>query len=392
MKYIPYAYSESILSLDVYFRIKPNLNNQDELESLSKYCRKIQFEFYEVEEKTDFRKPPALLMKLKNYASIDSTIDVKGLKNLRKDDKRLFEIYSKNKNELSVIAKRLKRAVDIDDKEELFKIEKNIEKFLLTETKTQTVKGSYSWKLLDDGKVIKILDKSSFVQNGTPIDKKFGHFFNFDDNTKSSSITISYKSQTYDVVLKRRTEGSQSMVMNWGSEFGVVLKDSFQEWETREAYDGIEGMKLQFTRLGEDNSYKVDMILVGSYADYVIKFDEDVENLYNTLKEIPKGQKSPEAEEKTITIYKRDPEVKASVLQSANGYCELCEDKAFLKSKNNLPYLEVHHLRKLSDKGSDTVTNAVAICANCHRKLHYANNRDELLNSLYNKVTRLVKE
>ena len=45
MKYIPYAYSESILSLDVYFRIRPNLNNQDELESLSKYCRKSNLNF-----------------------------------------------------------------------------------------------------------------------------------------------------------------------------------------------------------------------------------------------------------------------------------------------------------------------------------------------------------
>jgi len=392
MKYIPYAYSESILSLDVYFRIRPNLNNQDELESLSKYCRKIQFEFFDVEEKIDFRKPSALLMKLKNYASLDSTIDVKGLKNLRKDDKRLFEIYSNNRNELSIIAKRVKRAVDLDDKEELLTIEKNIEKFLLTETKTQTGKGSYSWKLLDDGKVIKILDKSSFTQNETPIDKKFGYFFNFDDNTSSSNITISHKSHTYDVALKRRAKGSTSMRMTWGSEFGEVLKGFFKGWETREAYDGIEGMKLQFTQLGEENSYKVDMIPVGSFADSAIQFDESVDNLYGTLKEVPEGQKNPESNEKTITVYKRDPEVKASVLQSAKGYCELCEDKAFLKSKNNIPYLEVHHLRKLSDNGSDTVTNAVAICANCHRKLHYANNRDELLNDLYNKVSRLVRE
>ena len=396
MKYIPYAYSESILSLDVYFRIRPNLNNQDELESLSKYCRKIQFEFFDVEEKIDFRKPSALLMKLKNYASLDSTIDVKGLKNLRKDDKRLFEIYSNNRNELSIIAKRVKRAVDLDDKEELLTIEntieKNIEKFLLTETKTQTGKGSYSWKLLDDGKVIKILDKSSFTQNETPIDKKFGYFFNFDDNTSSSNITISHKSHTYDVALKRRAKGSTSMRMIWGSEFGEVLKGFFKGWETREAYDGIEGMKLQFTQLGEENSYKVDMIPVGSFADSAIQFDESVDNLYGTLKEVPEGQKNPESNEKTITVYKRDPEVKASVLQSAKGYCELCEDKAFLKSKNNIPYLEVHHLRKLSDNGSDTVTNAVAICANCHRKLHYANNRDELLNDLYNKVSRLVRE
>jgi len=252
--------------------------------------------------------------------------------------------------------------------------------------------GKFSWKFLDDGKVIKILDKSSFAQNETPIDKNFGQFFNFDDSSESSSIMIFHKSQTYDVSLNRRGSGSRSMRMNWGSKFGAVLKEFFQDWETREAYDGIEGMKLQFTQLGEENSYKVDMIPVGSFADSAIQFDESVDNLYGTIKEVPEGQKNPESEEKTITVYKRDPEIKASVLQSANGYCELCEDKAFLKSKNNIPYLEVHHLRKLSDKGSDTVTNAVAICANCHRKLHYANNRDELLNDLYSKISRLVRE
>jgi len=268
------------------------------------------------------------------------------------------------------------------------KIRATEEKLKVSSKKSQ---GKFSWKLLDDGKVIKILDKSSFTQNETPIDKKFGYFFNFDDNTSSSNITISHKSHTYDVALKRR-KGSTSMRMTWGSEFGEVLKGFFKGWETREAYDGIEGMKLQFTQLGEENSYKVDMIPVGSFADSAIQFDESVDNLYGTLKEVPEGQKNPESNEKTITVYKRDPEVKASVLQSAKGYCELCEDKAFLKSKNNIPYLEVHHLRKLSDNGSDTVTNAVAICANCHRKLHYANNRDELLNDLYNKVSRLVRE
>ncbi|WP_444959398.1 HNH endonuclease [Microbulbifer sp. ZKSA002] len=35
------------------------------------------------------------------------------------------------------------------------------------------------------------------------------------------------------------------------------------------------------------------------------------------------------------------------------------------------PFLEVHHLRRLADNGSVTITNAVALCPNCHREFHY---------------------
>jgi len=253
------------------------------------------------------------------------------------------------------------------------------------------MKGKFSWKLLDDGNVLKILDKSSFVHNETAIDKDFGHFFNFDDSTKSSNIIISYQSKKYGVALKRRSKDGTSMRMIWGGDFGAILKEFFHGWETREAYDGIEGMKLQFNLLKEKNSFKVDLIKQGSYADELIKFNQSVDDLFGKLKEPPKGRKTPESFERTIKEFNRDPAVKAWVLQESNGFCELCNDKAFLKS-NNDPYLEVHHLRKLSDNGSDTISNSVAICANCHRKLHYAHNKDELLNNFYSRIQRLKKE
>src|SRR2546430_14779435 len=36
------------------------------------------------------------------------------------------------------------------------------------------------------------------------------------------------------------------------------------------------------------------------------------------------------------------------------------------------PYLEVHHIRRLSDGGPDHPQWVVAICPNCHRRAHYA--------------------
>ena len=36
-------------------------------------------------------------------------------------------------------------------------------------------------------------------------------------------------------------------------------------------------------------------------------------------------------------------------------------------------YLEVHHIDQLAKGGADTVENAVALCPNCHRKMHSLN-------------------
>ena len=61
----------------------------------------------------------------------------------------------------------------------------------------------------------------------------------------------------------------------------------------------------------------------------------------------------------------RDPEVVAWVLQEADGQCEECNTPAPFVKPSGVPYLEVHHLRRLADAGSDTVSNAAALCPNC---------------------------
>jgi 5-methylcytosine-specific restriction protein A len=72
----------------------------------------------------------------------------------------------------------------------------------------------------------------------------------------------------------------------------------------------------------------------------------------------------------TTTSYQRSPVVKAYVLKRANGVCELCEQPAPFNKKNGEPYLEVHHVKQLADGGDDTIENAVALCPNCHRRMH----------------------
>ena len=70
--------------------------------------------------------------------------------------------------------------------------------------------------------------------------------------------------------------------------------------------------------------------------------------------------------------YRRNPDVVAEVLKRASGNCEECENEApFIKASDGSPYLEVHHVQMLSARGEDTVENAIAVCPNCHKRLHY---------------------
>lgn len=106
----------------------------------------------------------------------------------------------------------------------------------------------------------------------------------------------------------------------------------------------------------------------------------------------PEGNRRPAATLSAITQYQRDATVKAWVLQQANGECESCGQPAPFNGADGQPFLEVHHVRQLAENGTDTVTNAVALCPNCHREMHYGENSKALVSRLYERVTRLVRE
>lgn len=110
------------------------------------------------------------------------------------------------------------------------------------------------------------------------------------------------------------------------------------------------------------------------------------------LRKIPIGTSTPAFVTSTINSFVRDPAVKAWVLQIANGMCEGCDFPAPFVGQDGLPFLEVHHVVPLSSHGSDRITNAAALCPNCHRRCHYSSERDEFKLELYDKVSRLILE
>lgn len=107
---------------------------------------------------------------------------------------------------------------------------------------------------------------------------------------------------------------------------------------------------------------------------------------------LPSGSLNPEKKEVSTTCYERDPHVVAWIIGNSKGICESCSEPSPFKKSDGLFYLEVHHLKRLADGGSDTVNNAIAVCPNCHREFHYGEDRELKLRDAYKRIRRLSIE
>lgn len=106
----------------------------------------------------------------------------------------------------------------------------------------------------------------------------------------------------------------------------------------------------------------------------------------------PRGQLTPKRMNTTSQAFQRDPLVRAWVYQQAKGVCDCCGKEAPFKLFDGSFYLEVHHVKPLAEGGSDRVENSVAVCPNCHRALHLAEDKERLREGLLGRVSRLMRE
>lgn len=136
----------------------------------------------------------------------------------------------------------------------------------------------------------------------------------------------------------------------------------------------------------------IDKTIFEATSDSTL-LDERVEHIrkHGKLKR-PKGNTKPKIVFRPNTqMIERLPAVKAWVLQEAGGMCELCGQPGPFILPTGEKYLEVHHIKQLADGGPDSVENAVAVCPNCHRLLHWSVNAQDAKEKLYKQVTRLIR-
>lgn len=80
--------------------------------------------------------------------------------------------------------------------------------------------------------------------------------------------------------------------------------------------------------------------------------------------------KHPKTKLTEVEVKERSTLVSSIVKERAAGVCQLCNKPAPFFNKNGEAYLECHHIKWLAKGGVDEIGNAVALCPNCHRKMH----------------------
>jgi 5-methylcytosine-specific restriction protein A len=130
----------------------------------------------------------------------------------------------------------------------------------------------------------------------------------------------------------------------------------------------------------------------GRPAAPAVAFERELAELMASPPQAPPvGSTAPSTTTVAVAAFQRDPRVAAWVLTQSEGRCECCGHPAPFEKDDGTPFLEIHHLIRLADGGSDTVTNAIAICPNCHREMHYGKRRKEILENVRSAVPRLTR-
>ncbi len=116
---------------------------------------------------------------------------------------------------------------------------------------------------------------------------------------------------------------------------------------------------------------------VGEFVTAVFQFkSKEFEKETTSLSDVELTKKAkvlskkPKSTASITTSFARNPYVSEYAKRRAKGKCNLCKVTAPFNSSDGNPYLECHHIDCLAHNGSDAIENTVALCPNCHRKMH----------------------
>ena len=184
------------------------------------------------------------------------------------------------------------------------------------------------------------------------------------DYHKLRSFVLSFSSKVYDHRDHR----------DWRGHIHVESPNlGYFRWGDEELNDrSIEDRIIPLNNISE-----IIGIQPTTLEGYLSELDKSIDDSKGLSREerlarLSKAEKPPQSIVVKSTNYRRNPDVIVEVLSRADGICENCDSPApFIRRSDKTPYLEVHHILQLSKGGNDTVNNAVAICPNCHRELHF---------------------
>lgn len=150
-------------------------------------------------------------------------------------------------------------------------------------------------------------------------------------------------------------------------------KDIFYSVEGKGS--GVWGIREEYLRKNDD---VVPQEVLKRKRDLIKQSVRSLSNEELKAKAEEKQTNKPMKRNIKQEAYDRNPYVSEYAKRRANGFCQLCGNAAPFTDKENNPYLETHHVKWLSQNGSDTIDNTVALCPNCHRKMHVVKDKRDV--------------
>ncbi len=162
--------------------------------------------------------------------------------------------------------------------------------------------------------------------------------------------------------------------------------DIYEDYEP--GFDGVERKVIKFPlRKVSGNERIIDSKIIETFnKDKEKKLeklnDDEVKNIAKKS-----GNSKPSKRTSSTTVIDRDPAITEYTKRRAKGICDLCNCEAPFNKKDGNPYLECHHLIMLSQGGPDKYYNTVALCPNCHRRIHILKSSKD-----FNKLKKRIKK
>lgn len=174
-------------------------------------------------------------------------------------------------------------------------------------------------------------------------------------------------------------------------ELRFKVKDMEKGMSANRMYSSLLSNYLEFKEQdnvieNSDNDFDNDL-------DYIIEVERTIKKYKLFESTISEDNKPAERVMEIGLSYRRSPEIAAEALRNSNYRCEIdCEHKTFISKSTEYNYVEAHHIIPISfqnqfDVGIDCEANIVALCPNCHRKIHFGKDdaKERLLKVLWEK-------
>ena len=166
-----------------------------------------------------------------------------------------------------------------------------------------------------------------------------------------------------------------------------IGKTSFMEW-----YSGTQVEFFDPSHEEEESAVLVAdlesrgfLIQLEAFVDSVHRFktsrkadDPTRMSVTELIRKAAAAPAKPKSSTTAGVVFARNRYVAELAKIRAAGICELCRRPAPFTNASNEPFLESHHIVWLAHGGPDRLENTVALCPNCHRKMHVVNDAKDV--------------